>query len=160
MSHFQNTNPSNHLLNDYVAEGPTVDAAGTGTVTTNLKYNDNFLYPIDVQNDARHYHNVFISEGRVPYITRDAYRGEGLLASKNASVAGSENFEGHSMAESLRTKQFYTAYRLNKGERVNSRGIELYDTRTPLANSRTMRVYLQVVKVASLKDGVFNVAFA
>lgn len=160
MSHFQNTNPSNHLLNDYVAEGPTVDATSTGTVTTNLKYNDNFLYPIDVQNDARHYHNVFISEGRVPYITRDAYRGEGLLASKNASVAGSEDFEGHSMEESLRTKQFYTAYRLNKGERVNSRGIELYDTRTPLANARTMRVYLQVVKVASLKDGVFNVAFA
>lgn len=160
MSHVELAEPANQLLGDYVAEGPTVDAAGTGTVTLNLKYNDNFLYPIDVNNDARHFHNVFISEGRMPYICRDAYRGEGLLATKNASTKGQESFEGHDMESALRQQQFYTAYRLNKGERVNSRGIELYDTRTPLTGARTMRVYLQVVKVASLKDGIFNVAFA
>ena len=68
------------LLNDYVANGPTIDENSTGKVTTNLKYNDNFLYPVDVDNDARHYHNVFQSEGRVPYISRDLYRGEGRLA--------------------------------------------------------------------------------
>ena len=160
MSHTEHTLPANHLLNDYVAQGPTISTANTGTVTTNLKYNDNFLYPIDVVNDARHYHNVFITEGRVPYITRDAYRGEGLLATSTATTPASENFEGHSMAEGIKTQQFFTAYRLNKGERVNSRGIELYDTRATIPGARTMRVFLQVVKVASLKDGVFNVAFA
>ena len=145
------------LLNEYVAEGPVVSATSTGKVTTNLKYNDNFLYPIDVSNDARHYHNVFQSEGRVPYISRDLYRGEGQLAN---ATPGSVEFEGYGSLDDLRQKFFYTAYRLNKGERVNSRGIELYDTRTTMGGSSTLRCWLQVMKVASLKDGMFSMAFA
>ena len=148
---------SDSLLNNYVAEGPAISATTTGKVTTNLKYNDNFLYPIDVSNDARHYHNVFSSEGRVPYISRDLYRGEGLLANDNA---GSVAFEDFTATDELRQKFFYTAYRLNKGERVNSRGIEVYDTRTTMAGSSTFRCWLQVMKVASLKDGMFSMAFA
>ena len=147
------------LFNNYVAEGPTVSSTGNGSVTLNLKYNDNFLYPIDVTNDARHFHNVFISEGRVPYISRDLYRGEGLLATNNAITPGAYEFEGFTGTSHLRQKFFYTAYRLNKGERVNSRGIELYDTRTPMS-SGTMRAYLQVVKIATLRDGIFESAFA
>ena len=145
------------LLNNYIAEGPAVDTASTGKVTTNLKYNDNFLYPIDVSNDARHFHNVFSAEGRVPYISRDLYRGEGQLAT-NSTVA--LDFEDYPASEGLLQKFFYTAYRLNKGERVNSRGIELYDTRVTMAGSGTMRAYLQVVKVATLRDGMFSMAFA
>ena len=148
------------LLNDYVGDGPTIDDNSTGKVTTNLKYNDNFLYPVDVSNDARHYHNVFQSEGRVPYISRDLYRGEGLLATDQTARPGSENFEGHAMDDVLRQKFFFTAYRLNKGERVNSRGIELYDTRNPMPGDSTMRAYLQVVKLATLRDGVMEIAFA
>ena len=148
------------LFNVYVADGPTITNLSTGKVTTNLKYNDNFLYPVDVDNDARHYHNVFQSEGRVPYISRDLFRGEGLLATTNASTPGSENFEGHALADTARQKFFYTAYRLNKGERVNSRGIELYDTRNPVPGASTLRAYLQVVKLATLRDGVMEIAFA
>ena len=151
---------SDALLNNYVAEGPTISATTTGKVTTNLKYNDNFLYPIDVSNDARHYHNVFSSEGRVPYISRDLYRGEGQLATTLALTPGSVDFEGYSAQEDLRQKFFYTAYRLNKGERVNSRGIEVYDTRTTVGTASTFRCWLQVMKVASLKDGMFSMAFA
>ena len=54
------------LLQQYVAEGPITGALSVGQVTTNLKYNDTFLYPIDVTNNARHFHNVFSAEGRVP----------------------------------------------------------------------------------------------
>ena len=115
---------------------------------------------MDVDNDARHYHNVFQSEGRVPYISRDLFRGEGLLATTNASTPGSENFEGHALDDTARQKFFYTAYRLNKGERVNSRGIELYDTRNPIPGGATLRAYLQVVKLATLRDGVMEIAFA
>tara|TARA_R110001592_G_scaffold11388_4_gene56374 strand:+ start:1075 stop:2571 length:1497 start_codon:yes stop_codon:yes gene_type:complete len=151
---------SDALLNNYIAEGPVVSATTTGKVTTNLKYNDNFLYPIDVSNDARHYHNVFQSEGRVPYISRDLYRGEGQLATNFVDTPGAMDFEDYSGKEDLRQKFFYTAYRLNKGERVNSRGIELYDTRTTMGGSSTLRCWLQVMKVASLKDGMFSMAFA
>ena len=151
---------SNNLMNQYIADGPTISTTSTGKVTTNLKYNDNFLYPIDVSNDARHYHNVFQSEGRVPYISRDLYRGEGQLASDPTLTHGSESFEGHHMEDVVRQKCFYTSYRLNKGERVNSRGIELFDTRNPMASGSTIRAYLQVVKMASLRDGVMEIAFA
>ena len=143
---------SQSLLNNYIAEGPAVSTTGVGSVTTNLKYNDNFLYPIDVSNNARHFHNLFSAEGRVPYISRDLYRGEGLLATNNDSTPGA--------VDDLRQKFFYTAYRLNKGERVNSRGIELYDTRLTMAGAGTMRAYLQVVKGASLRDGIFTAVFA
>ena len=151
---------SDSLLNNYTADGPLISATTTGKVTTNLKYNDNFLYPIDVSNDARHYHNVFQSEGRVPYISRDLYRGEGQLATDNVDTLGAVEFEDFSAKADLRQKFFYTAYRLNKGERVNSRGIELYDTRTTMGASSTFRCWLQVMKVASLKDGMFSMAFA
>ena len=148
------------LLNVYCAEGPTVSSTGVGTVTTNLKYNDNFLYPIDVSNDARHYHNVFQSEGRVPYISRDLYRGEGQLAQTLDGASGSVNFEDYSAQSELRQKFFYTAYRLNRGERVNSRGIEVYDTRATVPGASTMRCWLQIMRVASLKDGMFSMAYA
>ena len=64
------------------------------------------------------------------------------------------------MDDVLRQKFFFTAYRLNKGERVNSRGIELYDTRNPMPGDSTLRAYLQVVKLATLRDGVMEIAFA
>ena len=154
------SNKNGGLLNDYVAEGPAISATSTGQVKNNIKYNDNFLYPIDVVNDARHYHNVFQSEGRVPYISRDLYRGEGLLATNQATTPGSIEFEDFPADSDLRQKFFYTAYRLNKGERVNSRGIEVYDTRTTMGSSSTLRCWLQIMKVASLKDGLFSMAFA
>jgi len=156
----QNENKNGGLLNNYVAEGPAITATSTGQVKTNLKYNDNFLYPIDVVNDARHYHNVFQSEGRVPYISRDLYRGEGRLATNGTNMPGAIDFEDFPADSDLRQKFFYTAYRLNKGERVNSRGIELFDTRTDMSDSATLRCWLQVMKVAQLKDGMFSMAFA
>ena len=156
----QTSNKQAALLNNYVAEGPTISTTSTGAVTTNLKYNDNFLYPIDVSNDARHYHNVFMSEGRVPYISRDLYRGEGQLATNQTDTKGACAFEDFSAKAGLRQKFFYTAYRLNKGERVNSRGIELFDKRTTMGGSSTLRAWLQVVRVATLRDGMFEMAFA
>lgn len=151
---------SQALLNNYCAEGPAFGSTTVGTVVTNLKYNDNFLYPIDVSNNARHFHNVFSAEGRVPYISRDLYRAEGQLATDSTETPGSFEFEDYPADEELAQKFFFTAYRLNKGERVNSRGIELYDTRTTMSDSGTMRAYLQVVKVANLRDGVFESVFA
>ncbi len=154
------TSFSQSLMNRYQSNGPEFDTNDVGQVTVNIKYNDNFLFPIDVTNPARQYHNVFSAEGRVPYITRDLYRGEGQLAQDHATVKGSVSFENYAAKADLANHQFYTSYRLNKGERVNSRGIELYDTRTTYGGSCTLRAYLQVVKVATLRDGVFESMFA
>ena len=148
------------MLNSYSAVGPVTTAQTVGKVTTNLKYNDNFLYPIDVSNNARHYHNVFQSEGRMPYISRDLYRGEGQLATDQTTTPGSVDFEGYAADPQLSSRLFYTAYRLNKGERVNSRGIELYDTRSLMDATTTLRVWLQVVRMASLRDGMLEIAYA
>lgn len=148
------------LLNNYAAEGPTISTSSTGVVTTNLKYNDNFLYPIDVSNDARHYHNVFMSEGRMPYVSRDLYRGEGQLATDQTTTKGACAFEDYSATVGLRQKFFYTAYRLNKGERVNSRGVELFDKRTTMGGAATLRAWLQVVRIATLRDGMFEMGYA
>ena len=148
------------LMNRYHSKGPAFDTDDVGTVDLNLKYNDNFLYPIDVKNVARQYHNVFSAEGRVPYISRDLYRGEGQLAQDHATVKGSVSFENYAAKADLANHQYYTAYRLNKGERVNSRGIELFDTRKTMNGDATLRAFLQVVKVATLRDGVFETMFA
>ena len=151
---------SDNLLNKYFASSPAITDQSISKATLNLKYNDNFLYPIDVSNPARQYHNVFSAEGRVPFISRDLYRGEGQLAD-GATLDGAANFEGYEGVTDLAGMFFYTAYRLNKGERVNSRGIELYDTRTGInVSGGTMRAWIQVVRVANLRDGIFTTGYA
>lgn len=145
------------LLNNYSAAGPNVTVNTNGTVTTNLRYNDLFLFPIDVTNSARHFHNVFITEGRVPMVSRDQYSGQGLLVSQVA--AGDPKYEGFGSNE-LQSLFFYTAYRLNRGERVNSRGIELYDTRATMVGATTFRAWLQVVRSVTLENGVVSVTYA
>ena len=61
---------------------------------------------------------------------------------------------------------FYQAYKLNRNERVNQRGVELYNTwnafknPTDSATTLTQRAYVELVKVATLKDGVMEVFFA
>jgi hypothetical protein len=80
------------MLNKYGAEAPGRDYT-TGTVTDvgrknfeatlNVKYNDNFVYPIDVDNSARHFHNISQAEGIVPFVSREVYGREGESLSAN-----------------------------------------------------------------------------
>jgi len=156
-------NDDNHLLNKYHAKNPDISATTAGQVTTNLRYNDLFLFPIDVSNYARHFHNVFSAEGRMPHLPRGWYCGEG------AQITGSKDdndpaaycqFEEYGDLDSLDGFFFWTAYRLNRNERVNSRGIELYDRRVTNDDTLLLHAYLQVVRLASLKQGVFTVTYA
>ena len=52
-------------INNYGSDTPLVTATGNGTIETNLRYNDLFLFPIDVTNSARQFHNVVQTEGRI-----------------------------------------------------------------------------------------------
>ena len=63
---------------------------------------------------------------------------------------------------------FWQATRLNKGERVNSRGIELYynvtlpngASQVAVANAYTLRVFLETIKFATLKNGMVQTMLA
>ena len=157
------------ILNKYhsMATGRLITGTATdryqGVLTSNVKYNDHFLYPVDVDNSAQQFHNVVQAEGMVPFIHREEYNfeGEGLA---------NGHFEGWGMKDEFRGlagKMFYQAHKLNRNERINSRGIELYQTWDPLLNSKgavqntaTLRTYLEIIRVVQLNNGKMEVFFA
>jgi len=154
------------IINNYGSDSPLVSATGNGTITTNLRYNDLFLFPIDVNNSARHFHNILQTEGRIPHISRDIYSGQGQLA-KERVFGGFEmyaigaGYAGPSALNSdIRSRANWHCYLLNRNERVNSRGIEVYDRRLTMPSSSTLRCWLQVVRMAQLNDGMIEVVYA
>jgi hypothetical protein len=130
-----------------------------GSSVINLKYNNGFLYPIDVDNTARQFHNMVQAEGLVPYVSREEYAREGLSLSQRtlAPTSGTTGLGGYAYSSFLSGVGFWHALRLNRGERVNSRGLELYWTLNSLpaapTNHYTLRVYLETIKFTALSDG-------
>jgi len=187
------------LLNKYGADAPGRDyKTGTTTdagrknfeATINVKYNDNFIYPIDVSNSARHFHNISQAEMIVPFVSREVYGREGESVSGNNYGVNVENGIGGgsllpfpmsgkneltALAQDLVAnsnlpgQMGWYATRLNKGERVNSRGIELYFKmgQMPLKSvgpdaysDYVQRCWLETIKVAELSNGVMKTYFA
>ena len=149
------------LLNGYESWAPTRDyAAGdnsaNGIATFNIKYNDKFEYPIDVKNPARHFHNVNQAEGMVPFISREEYSAEGVSLS-------TRTFWGSVFDTNLRGKFFHHSQRLTSQERINSRGIELYfkyEDLPAVAEGWTQRVWLEVMRTATISNGYTECYFA
>ena len=152
---------SKSLTRDY--SNGTVALRENGLLTANAKYNDHFLYPVDVDNSAQQFHNLTQGEGMVPFIYREEYNFEG-------QGLASGQYEGHSQkneVSGLAGQFFYQCYKLNRNERINSRGIELYNTWDKLKNSKaagantmTLRSYVELIRVAQLVDGKMEVFFA
>lgn len=164
----ENKSPGDQgLINDYGSDTPLVTATGNGTITTNLRYNDLFLFPIDVSNSARQFHNLVQTEGRIPHISRDIYSGQGQLA-KEVEFGSVEGYPmgadygggSSSLDADVRGRGNWHCYKLNRNERVNSRGIELYDKRTSMDDKSTLRAWIQVVRQAQLMDGKMAVVYA
>jgi len=146
LANFNSTGPAPSVTLENVA-------SVNGSLTNNLRYNDHFLFPVDVDNSARHFHNIVQTEGKVPFVVRQEYAGEGL-------VLGGQ-FEGYSNATALTNKFFYIANRLNRNERINSRGIEAYvDYQTLTAGTYTARFYIELVRMAQLSDGMLQIEYA
>lgn len=150
------------LLNNYISDSPLADyasgdASKNGSLTANVKYNNEFLFPIDVKESSVLFHHTQQAEAVPPFITRDEYNREGTYLT-NASAT----LEGHNIGTNLQGKFFWQGFRLNKQERISSRGIELYYNYDGLASttSYTQRAYLEVVKMATLVNGNFSVTFA
>lgn len=152
------------ILNGYVSQACSKSyAAGAGNLaskngicTFNLKYNDTFEYPIDVKNPARHFHNVTQAEGMVPFITREEYSNEGESLS-------ARKFWDNSIKDNLAGKFFFLSTKLTSQERINSRGIELYFRFEDLPDNTkdyTHRVYLEVMRTATIQNGYTECYFA
>lgn len=126
------------------------DATVQKKVVTNIRYNDEFLFPIDVGNDAYHFNNVLMSEGQPPMVSRQMYSGTGNALSGRL-------FESRAMdgpTTGLDGTLFSQSLKLNKNPRINQKGIELYQTYTNLeASDHTLRCWAEVMKVAQLVDG-------
>jgi len=165
------------LLNNYHAfgcgrvYGVSSSADTNGTLTSNLKYNDHLLYPVDLTNPAVQFHNVVQAEGMVPFVTREEYSFQGDITTgvlindiaQNEQTAGAVD----TAAQGLVNQFFYQAYKLNRNERVNQRGVELNVNYNGLMNlsdgtsdNYTLRSYVELVKVARLQNGVLESFFA
>ena len=88
-----------------------------------------------------------------------------IVKRSGTSSITAETLEGHaqaSKAEGLETLFRWNAIRPNKGERVNNKGMDLiYKIPTGLADGTyTLRVYSELLKVATIEDGRFNCYFA
>lgn len=161
---------SKTLLNVYNAVTPALTyavgdpASEGGTVTTNLKYNDTFVYPIDVDNYARHFHNIVSAEGKVPFRDRQMYSGLCNTLSEQQQLFNDFDIQqsGWNWENKMDSKSFWQAIRLNKNERVNSRGIELYNkVRTlPAGTQYQLQAWIELVRLATFEDGYLTSFFA
>ena len=135
-------------LGKYQGVGPgNVSATQSGQIDLNVKYNNHLLYPEDVSNFAQHQHNTAQAKGMVPFVTRFEYSGEG-----GAGSVSDKTLEGIDLADFLDGTFCWQAHRLNRNERVNSRGIEYQVAYDLNGGVRTQRVWLEMVRLASLDN--------
>lgn len=146
-------------------EDPAGVVNGNGSITYNIKYNDRFLYPIDVKNSARHFHNVAQAEGVPPFVTREEYSAEGVALTGDEFMGYVQNTGRAASAiggRGIFGRFGWLANRLNRNERVNSRGIELFFRYDTLDNGAayTQRSWLELVKITQLNGGYIFTALA
>ena len=123
-----------------------------------IKYNDRSLFPRPLENQALLFNHLQACEGVPPFITKTQYDGthQGMISTDTV-----ENFPLKSQL--TQCPKNYLAFNLNRQERVNSRGVEL-ELNMHLADTvstgdadtqfnYTQRVWLEVAKVITLKDG-------
>tara|TARA_R100000951_G_C2648668_1_gene183558 strand:- start:2015 stop:3391 length:1377 start_codon:yes stop_codon:yes gene_type:complete len=130
-------------------------SSSTGTFTMNVKYNGEFLYPIDIKNEALTYHLVTQTEGSPLYVNKEMY--SGFVSDLIAKVT----WEGQDQVTDLAATYFYQAHRLNDSKRINSRGIEIYYKYNEMAPQNFVhRTYLELLKTFTIdKDGFVNCYF-
>eukprot|EP01044_Picomonas_judraskeda_P013970 COSAG03_NODE_2174_length_3048_cov_1.355036_2_plen_444_part_00 len=125
---------------------------GNVPIKIQIKYNDRNLFPRPLENQALLFNHVQACEGVPPFITKLEYDGT------HAGMISTDTVEGHDFRAALQAApKNYLAFNLTRNERVNSRGVELHID-MPLARAApgttyTQRVWLEVAKVITLKNG-------
>jgi hypothetical protein len=155
-----------YILNKYSAVAPardyinaSVELRKNGTLTTNIRMNDFFVFPIDLSNSAVLFDKTARAARSFPFVTREEYCAEG-------DVLTSEQFHGTAQNGStgLLGNFFFQSYKLPVG-RINSRGLELTTKCDALptlgaGQTYTQRTYIEIEKVAELRDGFLTVGFS
>ncbi len=131
------------------------DGNNNGSLTVNIRYNDKFLYPIDVTNPARQFHNTAQAEGMVPFITREEFCAEGVAMTNDTYEGHIQNTGDGGDEPGIIGRFNWLSYRLNRNERVNSRGLEYYFKYQGLNNSSsyTQRTWLELAKLTTISGG-------
>jgi len=126
-----------------------------GSLTVNLKYNDRFLYPIDVTNPARQFHNTAQAEGMVPFVTREEFCAEGTALTGDEFMGYAQNSGDDADEVGVNGRFNWLSYRLNRNERVNTRGIEYFYKYDGLGNGGkfTQRSWLELAKLTTISNG-------
>lgn len=126
-----------------------------GSLTVNVKYNDRFLYPIDVTNPARQFHNTAQAEGMVPFVTREEFCAEGTALTSNEFMGYDQNTGDDADEVGVLGRFNWLAYRLNRNERVNTRGLEYFYKYDGLGNggNYTQRSWLELAKLTTISNG-------
>ncbi len=126
-----------------------------GSLIVNLKYNDRFLYPIDVVNPARQFHNTAQAEGMVPFVTREEFCSEGTALSSDEFMGYVQNTGDDGGTVGVQGRFNWLSYRLNRNERVNTRGIEYYYKYDGLGSGSnyTQRSWLELAKLTTISNG-------
>tara|TARA_R110000803_G_scaffold84034_1_gene150153 strand:+ start:286 stop:1815 length:1530 start_codon:yes stop_codon:yes gene_type:complete len=131
-----------------------------GSLTVNVKYNDKFLYPIDVTNPARQFHNTAQAEGMVPFVSREEFSAEGVSVTPDTYYSSVQNSGDAADEDGIVGRFNWMAFRLNRNERVNTRGIEYYYKYEGLnaAAPYVQRSWLELAKVTTLANGFITTA--
>jgi hypothetical protein len=155
-----------YILNKFAAVAPARDytspsasnVRNNGTLTTNIRMNDFFVFPIDLSNSAVLFDKTTRAEGSFPFVTCEEYSSEG-------DVLTNAQFEGTAQNGStgLLGNFFFQSYKLPAG-RVNARGLELttqFDSLPALTGSQTysQRTWIEIGKVATLQNGFLTAGF-
>tara|TARA_R110002050_G_scaffold128442_1_gene249640 strand:- start:3079 stop:4569 length:1491 start_codon:yes stop_codon:yes gene_type:complete len=159
------------ILNQYHSISPErhysfgqVPAAANknGSLTVNIKYNDRFLYPIDITNPARQFHNTAQAEGMVPFVTREEFCAEGVGLTDDTYEGYVQNTGDAADEDGILGRFNWLSYRLNRNERINSRGLEYYWKYEGLntAGLYTQRTWLELAKLTTLSGGFVSTALA
>ena len=143
---------SRSFCNSYRGNAPS---AGNN-LTMNLLYNDRYLFSQDRSNNALLFSTTQQSEGAVPMLLRQEYSNE-VIATITA-----DTIQGMSQRDNLSGDFFWNSVRLNRSERINNQGITLEYANAGLtgAETYTLRVWVESLKVATIKEGKFDCYFA
>jgi hypothetical protein len=144
------------LLGRYTGETPadTDGLAGETDVrplTSNLFINSKFLFPQDISNPARQFHNLKEAESMLPFVSRCLYSGEG----DEALVDDSNHvYEGRSQFTALKGAFFHQGFRTSGlAQRINNQGIDLHSDAILDDDTYTLRAWLEIKRYVVINDG-------
>tara|TARA_Y100001963_G_scaffold160280_1_gene270265 strand:+ start:1451 stop:3172 length:1722 start_codon:yes stop_codon:yes gene_type:complete len=144
------------LLGRYTGETPADTDGLEGEtdvrpLTSNLFINSKFLYPQDISNPARHFHNLKEAESMLPFVSRCLYSGEG----DEALVDDANHvYEGRSQYTALKGAFFHQGFRTSGlAQRINNQGIDLHSDAILDDDTYTLRAWLEIKRYVVINDG-------